>query len=84
MLTLAALPALAAPPAALTVDCQRPALPRQQALAQLTGIDNLGQAYAVRSRLMAQAARACQRTGTQQVRIVSQPAAAAAPPVAAR
>ncbi|SFL09560.1 hypothetical protein [Lysobacter sp. cf310] len=76
-LALAALPAAATPPQAATllIDCERPALPDQQAVARLTGIDNLGQAYAVRARLMAEAGRACQRAGTQQVRIVSAPPA---------
>ncbi|KRA17071.1 hypothetical protein [Lysobacter sp. Root604] len=71
-LALAASPAFATPPqaAALSIDCARPALPDQQAVARLTGIDNLGQAYAVRARLMADVGRACRRAGAQRVRIV--------------
>ncbi len=45
----------------ITIDCQRPLLPSQQAIARLTGIDNMGQAYAVRTRLMVDTQRACQR-----------------------
>jgi hypothetical protein len=64
LLLAAALPtiAVAAPPEAVTVmiDCQRPQLPSQQAIARLTGVDNFGQAYAVRARLMVDSQRACQ------------------------
>ncbi|UNK48239.1 hypothetical protein MNR01_10680 [Lysobacter sp. S4-A87] len=45
----------------ITIDCQRPLLPSQQDIARLTGVDNLGQAYAVRTRLMIDTQRACQR-----------------------
>ncbi|HEY5805539.1 MAG TPA: hypothetical protein VIT90_17820 [Lysobacter sp.] len=45
----------------ITVDCQRPLLPSQQAVSRLTGIDNFGQAYAMRARLMSEARRACLR-----------------------
>ena len=74
---LAALPAAASPPqtVSLSIDCERPALPDQQQVARLTGIDNLSQTYAVRARLMAEAARACQRVGAEQVRIVLAPQA---------
>ncbi|MGO4221555.1 hypothetical protein AB4Y64_06825 [Lysobacter sp. TAF61] len=46
----------------ITIDCQRPLLPSQQAIARLTGVDNPGQAYAVRTRLMIDTQRACQRS----------------------
>lgn len=45
----------------ITIDCQRPLLPSQQDIARLTGVDNLGQAYTVRTRLMIDTQRACQR-----------------------
>lgn len=85
-LALAALPAAATPPQTdtLLIDCERPALPDQHAVARLTGIDNLGQVYAVRARLMADAGRACQRAGAQQVRIVLAPQAVDARRYAAR
>lgn len=52
----------------ITIDCQRPQLPSQQAVARLTGVDNLGQAYAMRARLMSDARRACLRNpGVDQV-----------------
>ncbi|HEY5852188.1 MAG TPA: hypothetical protein VIT62_15680 [Lysobacter sp.] len=44
----------------ITIDCQRPLLPSQQAIARLTGLDNPGQAYAARTRLMIDTQRACQ------------------------
>lgn len=76
-LVLIAAPAAATPPqtVSLLIDCERPALPDQQAVARLTGIDNLSQAYAVRARLMADASRACHRDGAQRVRIVLAPPA---------
>ncbi|KRD72484.1 hypothetical protein [Lysobacter sp. Root983] len=76
-LALAVLPAAATPPqdATLLIDCARPALPDQQAVARLTGIDNLGQAYAVRARLMVDVGRACRRAGAQRVSIVLAPQA---------
>lgn len=76
-LALIAAPAAATPPQAMSllIDCERPALPDQQAVARLTGIDNLSQAYAVRARLMADASRACQRAGARQVRLVLAPQA---------
>jgi hypothetical protein len=45
----------------ITIDCQRPLLPSQKDIARLTGVDNLGQAYTVRTRLMIDTQRACQR-----------------------
>lgn len=73
-LTLIAADAIAAGPLddalapTITIDCQRPKLPSQQAVARLTGIDNFGQAYAMRARLMTDARRACLRNpGVDQV-----------------
>jgi uncharacterized protein len=84
-LVLIAAPAAATPPQAvsLLIDCERPALPDQQAVARLTGIDNLSQAYAVRARLMADASRACHRDGARHVRLVLAPQAGAARRLAA-
>lgn len=79
---LTAAPAVAAPPS-LLIDCARPVLPDQQAVARLTGLDNPGQVYAARARLMAEAGRACHRDGAQQVRIVLAPQAERAQALAA-
>lgn len=71
---IAALPANAAEPQAQTpgivIDCAAPALPSQQDVSTLTGIDNFGQTYAARNRLMQQGLRACKR-GAKHVVIVS-------------
>lgn len=58
----------------IVIDCARPALPSQEEASTLTGIENFGQAYAARSRLMQQGLRACKR-GAKHVVIVgpSQP-----------
>jgi sugar/nucleoside kinase (ribokinase family) len=70
----AALPSNAAESSAQTpgivIDCARPVLPSQEEVSSLTGIENFGQAYAARSRLMEQGLRACKR-GAKQVVIVS-------------
>jgi len=65
------LSALASPPqpVEIVVDCAHPALPSQQEFARFTGIDNFGQAYAMRARVMIRAQRACKR-GAGQVRVV--------------
>lgn len=65
------LAALASPPqpVEITVDCAHPALPSQQEFARFTGIDNFGQAYAMRARTMIRAQRAC-KNGAGQVRVV--------------
>lgn len=60
-------------PAGITMDCARPALPSQQQVARLAGLDNFGQVYAARERLMRQGLRACER-GARQVVIVWIPA----------
>lgn len=70
----AALPASATEPPAQTpgiaIDCARPALPSQEEASMLTGIENFGQTYAARNRLMQQGLRACKR-GAKHVVIVS-------------
>jgi hypothetical protein len=57
----------------ITVDCARPSLPSQQDIARLTGVDNFGQAYRARARLMVDAQRACQ-SPIAKVRLVLAPA----------
>lgn len=65
------LAAAAAPPvSALTVDCDRPSLPSQRAVAEFAGIANFTEAYAARKRLMLDAQRACKRGDVEQVRLV--------------
>lgn len=56
----------------IVIDCARPALPSQQEVSMLTGIENYGQAYAARERLMRQGLRACKR-GAAEVVIVRKP-----------
>lgn len=74
---LAAAPATASPPepVTITVDCARPTLPGQQAIARLTGVDNFSQAYAVRARLMGDAKRACQSASKVQLVLGAAPEA---------
>ena len=64
-------------PATITIDCARPTLPSQQAIARLTGVDNFSQAYAVRARLMGDAKRACQSAGKVQLVLGTAPEARA-------
>jgi hypothetical protein len=45
----------------IVINCARPALPKQQAFAQLAGIDNFSQAYAARAKAMVQTQHECQR-----------------------
>lgn len=45
----------------IVIDCARPALPKQQAFAQLAGIANFSQAYAARAKAMLQSQHECQR-----------------------
>lgn len=60
-------PAHAAPagpqpsPPRIVIDCDRPALPSQRDVGELLGQHNLGQVYASRAALMAEARRACLR-----------------------
>jgi hypothetical protein len=64
LILAAALPcaALASPPepTTVTIDCHHPQLPSQQTIARLTGVDNFSKVYDVRTRLMIEAAHACQ------------------------
>lgn len=50
----------------LTITCARPQLPSQQAVGTLLGLDNFGQVYAARDRLMQDIHRACGK-GARQV-----------------
>lgn len=61
----------------LIVDCQTRALPAQAAVGSMLGIDNLSAAYAARSRLMVDVARACQGRSVSQVRVTVAPATGA-------
>ena len=62
--------------ASIVVDCAKPALPSQREVGEMTGQYNFSQVYATRTRLMAEARRACQREGVARVRLVmSSPAA---------
>lgn len=56
----------------IAIDCAHPLLPSQAEVSSLTGVENFGQAYAERTRLMQQALRACQR-GAARVVIVRDP-----------
>ena len=70
LLLASATPLAAARPATLTVDCASRSLPSQRAVGEFLGLHNQGQVYAARSRLMAQAARACQADGAQRIDLV--------------
>ncbi len=75
LLLAAALPlgAQASPPQAtiLAIDCGRPALPTQGAVARFTGIENFGRLYVARTHLMIQVRRECHR-GAGRVELVLQ------------
>ena len=75
--SLALLPfaAAAAPPATVSIeiDCAQRTLPSQRDVAQLLGIDNFDQAYAARTRLLANAQRSCKRTDAEQIILVLGP-----------
>ncbi len=59
----------------LLVDCNSRNRPNQRQVGALLDQHNLGQVYASRERLMAEAARACQRQGMLQVYLVAKPTA---------
>lgn len=61
----------------LTVTCARPHLPSQQAVGALLGLNNFGQVYSARERLMQDIHRAC-RKGTRRI-ILSGDAATTVP-----
>ena len=50
----------------LTITCARPHLPSQQAVGTLLGLNNFGQVYSARDRLMQDIHRAC-RKGVRQI-----------------
>lgn len=54
----------------IVIDCAHPALPSQRAVGAALAQSNSGQAYAARTRLMAEARRACQRGHAANVRLV--------------
>jgi hypothetical protein len=53
-------------------DCARPSLPTQRQVSEWTGLQNFGQVYDARERLMADIAQACQRPGVGRVQVVLQ------------
>lgn len=57
-------------PARIVIDCARPRLPAQHEVGALLDQHNLGQVYASRAALMAEARRACRR-GPSTVRQVA-------------
>jgi len=62
-------PALAADPV-VTIDCANLHLPRMVDVGAVTGIDNVGAAYAEREKLMHQAARLCRNPAVALVHFV--------------
>lgn len=71
-LALFVAPAWASPPPSgdLVVECDPIRLPSQISIARATGLHNIGQAYAARTRLMARVRQECQREGVSRVRLV--------------
>lgn len=55
----AAIPTVEVGPASLTVACADPQLPRQAEVGRVLGINNAGETYAARSRLMVSVRQAC-------------------------
>lgn len=53
-------------------DCAHPSLPSQRRVGEWTGLQNFGQVYAARERLMAGIGRVCQRPGVGRVQVVMQ------------
>lgn len=54
----------------LTIECANPRLPRMADVSALTGIDNVGAAFAMREKLMHQATRLCHNPQVALVRFV--------------
>lgn len=54
----------------IAIDCARVVVPSQRAVSELLGIDNFGQAYRARERLMVNAMRDCQRPGMARLLLV--------------
>ena len=54
----------------LEIDCQQVVMPSQHAIAALTGLDNLGQVYDARRRLVLEAQRVCKRPHAERVYLV--------------
>lgn len=53
-------------------DCEQRSLPSQRQVGAWTGQHNLSEVYATRQRLMGEIARACNRSGIEQVQVVGQ------------
>lgn len=77
-------PSLAPATMVILVDCSTRGLPRQRDVGALMDQHNLGQVHASRGRLMSEVARACQRAGVRQVRLVPDAAAAASSALAVK
>ena len=56
--------------AVVTIDCANPHLPRMADVGAVTGIDNVGAAYAEREKLLHQAARWCKNPAVAVVHFV--------------
>lgn len=54
----------------IAIDCARPRLPPQHEVGALLGQHNIGQVYASRAALMAEARRACRRHDARPHRVV--------------
>lgn len=54
----------------ITIDCAHPRLPPQHEVGALLGQHNIGQVYASRAALMAEARRACRRQAARPQRVV--------------
>lgn len=81
LLPLAGIASPSQAPPALLLDCARPALPNQRAIAEFAGVASFSQTYALRERLMQDVRRACKR-GAGQVRLVRESRAGSEPAVA--
>jgi hypothetical protein len=57
----------------LTIECANPRLPRMADVSAVTGIDNLGAAFAMREKLLHQATRLCHKPEVALVRFVPDP-----------
>ena len=65
------LPPITAQATLYVTDCDKRALPSQQAVGEWTGQRNFSQVYATRQRLMAEIGHACQRSGVEQIHVVA-------------
>lgn len=66
---LPSLPAVEA--TGFVAECAHPSLPSQRQVGDWTGLHNLGQVYAARTRLMADIGRVCRRAGVTGVQVLA-------------